>query len=245
MTQPRPFVQDALNYSIARVRSNLQTLTDFPELTRDGQWTLVPGGGWVGGHWTGLIWLAYAHTHDPALLAAARAWTERLAPRQYDLGTHDLGFLFELSYILGNKLTNDEALKAPAVQAARSLIQRFNGKGGFIQAWHAINDTPEWRGRAIIDTLMNLYLLYLGQPGDRRSELSRASPPPTPIRPSNIRCATTGRPRTAWNSIPTRANFSRRIPTRVFHPLLAGAAARPGQCTVTPKATAGRTTRLT
>ncbi len=91
---------------------------------------------------------------------AARAWTERLAPRQHDLGTHDLGFLFELSYILGSKLTGDEALKAPAIQAARSLIQRFNPKGGYIQAWHAINDTPEWRGRAIVDTLMNLYLLY-------------------------------------------------------------------------------------
>ncbi len=160
MTQPRAFVQEALNYSIARVRSNLQTLTDFPEMIKDGQWTLVPGGGWVGGHWTGLIWLAYAHTQDPVLLGAARAWTERLAPRQHDLGTHDLGFLFELSYILGSKLTGDEQLKGPAIQAARSLIQRFNEKGGYIQAWHAINDTPEWRGRAIVDTLMNLYLLY-------------------------------------------------------------------------------------
>ena len=85
MTQPRPFVKEALDYSIARVRSNLQILADFPEMTQDGQWKLVPGGGWVGGHWTGLVWLAYAHTQDPLLLAAARAWTERLAPRQYDL----------------------------------------------------------------------------------------------------------------------------------------------------------------
>ena len=160
MTQPKAFVQEALDYSIAKVRSNLQTLTDFPEMTKDGQWMLVPGGGWVGGHWTGLIWLAYAHTQDPTLLSAARAWSERLAPRQYDLGTHDLGFLFELSFILGSKLTQDEALKAPAIQAARSLIQRFNEKGGYIQAWRAIDAAPEWRGRAIVDTMMNLYLLY-------------------------------------------------------------------------------------
>ena len=142
MTQPRPFVKEALDYSIARVRSNLQILADFPEMTQDGQWKLVPGGGWVGGHWTGLVWLAYAHTQDPLLMAAARAWTERLAPRQFDLGTHDLGFLFELSYILGSKLTGDAQLKAPAIQAARSLIQRFNQKGGYIQAWHPIDDTP-------------------------------------------------------------------------------------------------------
>ena len=80
MTQLRPFVKEALDYSIARVRSNLGTLTDFPETTKDGQWTLVPNGGWVGGHWTGLIWLAYAHTQDPTLLSAGRSWTQRLAP---------------------------------------------------------------------------------------------------------------------------------------------------------------------
>ena len=154
------FVQEALDYSFAMTRRNLKELEEFPELAKDGRWTPTPRGGWVGGHWTGLIWLAYAHTRAPEFLSGARLWTERLGPRQFDLGTHDLGFLFELSYILGYKLTEDELLKGPAIQAARSLIQRFNEKGGYIQAWHPINDTPEWRGRAIIDTMMNLYLLY-------------------------------------------------------------------------------------
>lgn len=154
------FVRPAIDYCIAQTRRNLAELDDFPELTRDGQWTRVPGGGWVGGHWTGLIWLSYAHSQDPALLDQALAWTKRLAPRQYDLGTHDLGFLFELSYILGNRLTGDPELKPPAIQAARSLIRRFNEKGRYIQAWRSIDAAPEWRGRAIIDTMMNLYLLY-------------------------------------------------------------------------------------
>ncbi len=155
-----PFVNEALDYSFRMVRRNLKELDEFPEMAKDGKWTPTPRGGWVGGHWTGLIWLAYAHTQDPDLLAAARAWTERLSPRQYDLGTHDLGFLFELSYILGSKLTGDKTLESPAIQASRSLIRRFNEKGQYIQAWHAIDDTPEWRGRAIIDTMMNLYMLY-------------------------------------------------------------------------------------
>lgn len=160
MTEIKPFVKEALDYSIRMVRRNLQELKDFPEIAKDGQWTPVPGGGWVGGHWTGLIWLAYAHTGDPALQSAACEWSERLAPRQYDLGTHDLGFLFELSYILGAKLTGDDSFKAPALQASRSLIQRFNPRGQYIQAWRALDASPEWRGRAIIDTLMNLYMLY-------------------------------------------------------------------------------------
>jgi unsaturated chondroitin disaccharide hydrolase len=159
MTTPA-FVQEALAYSFAMVRRNLQELESFPEMTRDGQWTLVPTGGWVGGHWTGLIWLAYAHTQDPALLVEAARWTERLAPRQFDLGTHDLGFLFQLSYILGQKLTGVDTLKAPAVQSARSLIRRFNEKGHYIQAWQALDAPAEFRGRAIVDTMMNLYLLY-------------------------------------------------------------------------------------
>lgn len=160
MIQEFPFVKEALEYSFGMVRRNLQELVEFPELAQEGRWVPVIGGGWVGGHWTGLIWLAYAHTQDPTLLAEAIAWTKRLAPRQYDLGTHDLGFLFQLSYILGNKLTGEAALIPPAVQAARGLIQRFNEKGQFIQAWGSLTTGPALRGRAIVDTMMNLYLLY-------------------------------------------------------------------------------------
>jgi unsaturated chondroitin disaccharide hydrolase len=167
------FVPEALDYSFAMVRRNLQELETFPEMTRDGKWTLVPTGGWVGGHWTGLIWLAYAHTQDPALLAAARAWTERLAPRQFDLGTHDLGFLFQLSYLLGSKLTGDAALKAPVVQASRSLIQRYNEKGHYIQAWGALDAPFELRGRAIVDTMMNLYMLYWASQETGESQFAR------------------------------------------------------------------------
>jgi len=167
------FVQPALDYSFAMVRRNLQELKSFPELTRDGQWTLVPTGGWVGGHWTGLIWLTYAHTQDSAILGEALRWSERLAPRQFDLGTHDLGFLFQLSYILGSKLTGNAALKAPAIQASRSLIRRFNQKGQYIQAWGALDAGPELRGRAIVDTMMNLYMLYWASQETGEPEFAR------------------------------------------------------------------------
>ena len=172
MTSPS-FVQEALDYSISMVRRNLAELESFPEMTRGGQWTLVPTGGWVGGHWTGLVWLSYAHTQDPALLAAARAWTERLAPRQFDLGTHDLGFLFQLSYLLGSRLTGDAALKPAVIQASRSLIQRFNEKGQYIQAWGALDAGPELRGRAIVDTMMNLYMLYWASQETGEPEFAR------------------------------------------------------------------------
>ncbi len=155
------FVPEALQYSLDVICQNLATVQGFPELAQGGKWSYArEDGGWTGGHWTGLLWLAYAHTADPLVERGAREWTARLAPRQNDTMTHDLGFLFELSHLLGLKLTGDASFKEPAIQAARTLTRRFNSKGNFFQAWGPLNGTPDERGRAIIDTMMNLELLY-------------------------------------------------------------------------------------
>lgn len=153
-------MQEALTYSIECVRKSLSQLTSFPEFTQDGSWRCVDDGGWVGGHWVGLLWLAYTQTGDDALQQAARAWSSRLAPRQLDSTTHDLGFLFGLSHVLGARITGDVTLKPPALTAARTLMRRFNARGRFFPAWGSPDAPDERRGRAIIDTMMNLDLLY-------------------------------------------------------------------------------------
>lgn len=51
-----------------------------------------------------------------------------------------------------------DAWRTGALQAADSLIQRYNPRGHFIRAWGALND-PKNAGRVIIDTMMNLDLL--------------------------------------------------------------------------------------
>jgi len=155
------WIHDALTFSLARTRENVQRVTDFPELAKDGAWEYArhKPGGWVGGHWTGLLWLAFAQTGENLFEQAAREWTAKLVPRASDTSTHDLGFLFELSHVLGARLTGDVSLKLPALNAARSLIQRYNAKGRFIRAWGAL-EVYDRRGRAIIDTMMNLDLLY-------------------------------------------------------------------------------------
>jgi unsaturated chondroitin disaccharide hydrolase len=154
------WILQALEYSLARIRANLAALEFFPERTENGRWRTVENGGWVGGHWVGLLWLAFAYTQDAELKKAARAWAARLAPRQYDATTHDLGFLFELSHVLGVRLTGDETLKLPALQAAETLSRRFNPRGGFFQAWGPLDALSALRGRAIVDTMMNLELLF-------------------------------------------------------------------------------------
>lgn len=162
ITRPS-WLDAALEFCIAKTRNNLAVLDSFPERTENGRWVLTDPdqhGWWVGGHWVGLLWLAYAATGDPSFAAAARDWAKRLLPQLNDQADHDLGFLFKLGFVLGYQLTGDENLKAPALEAAAILSRRFNSHGHFIQAWGALDASPELRGRTIMDTMMNLDLLF-------------------------------------------------------------------------------------
>lgn len=161
MSDQERWVSQALAFSLGRISQNMVQLSEFPEYTRGDRWVFAErGGGWVGGHWVGLLWLAYAYTHDREIERQARNWANRLAARQYDTTTHDLGFLFELSHVLGANISGDTTLKGPALQAARTLIQRFNPKGRFFQAWGDLDASASLRGGAIIDTMMNLDMLF-------------------------------------------------------------------------------------
>ena len=161
MTQP--LFEDALQQSIKIIRQNLQTLSYFPESFKDDQWNLVErdrdAAHWVDGFWTGLLWLAYAHTQDAVLRDGAEHWTRQLTFMKDRTGTHDLGFIFYLSHILAGRITGDESWYPAAIEAAATLIQRFNVQGEFLQAWDD-DGIQKWAGRANIDLMMNLALLY-------------------------------------------------------------------------------------
>ncbi|RMG78253.1 MAG: glucuronyl hydrolase, partial [Chloroflexi bacterium] len=117
-------------------------------------------GHWVDGFWLGLLWLAYAHTGDDKYQAAAQQWNERLHFLKDSVATHDLGFIFFLSHVIGGRLTGDETLYETALHAASSLIKRYNPRGEYLQAWGTPDGTRKDRGRANIDIMMNLELLY-------------------------------------------------------------------------------------
>ena len=160
---PPPWLDTALEFCVDKTRHNLTNLATFPERTEGGQWVLIDPnlhGWWVGGHWVGQLWLAYAATGDQYFAVAARDWGKRLLPQLNDQADHDLGFLFELGFVLGYQLTDDQSLKAPALGAAAILSRRFNAQGQFIQAWGALDAGSELRGRTIMDTMMNLDLLF-------------------------------------------------------------------------------------
>ena len=156
-------VQAALQQSIDTTRRNLKALDEFPESFQHGNWKPIEkeraAGHWVDGFWTGILWLAYAHTGDSDLRAGAESWTNKLAHLKTNTGTHDLGFIFYLSHVLAGRLTGDGAWFDKAITAAYTLIQRFNPRGEYLQAWDD-DGIRKWAGRTNIDLMMNLALLY-------------------------------------------------------------------------------------
>lgn len=145
---------------------------DYPDdVTRDGVYPPLPaqggapqGGnaGWTTGFLPGMLWAFGEATGDDELLAGARAhvasFADRIA-RRVDVDHHDLGFLYSLSCVPAWRLRRDEAARDAALAAADQLMTRFLEPAGIIQAWGDLAD-PEQRGRAIIDSLMNMPLLY-------------------------------------------------------------------------------------
>ncbi|MFE2757547.1 glycoside hydrolase family 88 protein [Actinosynnema sp. NPDC059335] len=132
-----------------------------PRTPRGGQ----PEGanaGWTTGFWPGMLWLTWEGTGDEDVLAAARRQVDSFADRVergIDLETHDLGFLYTLSCVTPWRLLGDDRARQAALAAAGHLMRRFLEPAGIVQAWGDLAD-PRQRGRTIIDSLMNMPLLY-------------------------------------------------------------------------------------
>ena len=132
---------------------------DFPDYYDPHAGTWARNGGWTEGFWTGILWQLYAHTRDPHWWKWARRYTRLLAESKRDFTDHDLGFLYDHSCVMEHALTGDEEMLPEALVAADRLARRFNPAGRFIRA-HGMLDDPHRAGYAIVDTAMNLHLLF-------------------------------------------------------------------------------------
>ena len=138
----------------------------FPQYTSQGRWRLtdprVPQPGfmpeeaaWTAGFWPGLLWHAAAlQSEDQGLMSTARELSLKLEPRTRDRRTHDLGFVFMPSCVLGHVISGDDRLRDLAVSAARTLVARFDERGGYLTAWGRPGDA-RYEGLTTIDALMN------------------------------------------------------------------------------------------
>lgn len=151
-----------LDMLLHRIKHNCDRFGgQFPTVGEGNCYHLTANDNWLAAFWPGILWLAYARTQDPALADCARAYLDsfrqRLAEQVHI--THDLGFLYTLSGRAQWQMMGDQPARELALAAARELSQRYRPQGQYIQAWGAVGDA-EKGGRAIIDTMMNIALLY-------------------------------------------------------------------------------------
>jgi unsaturated chondroitin disaccharide hydrolase len=163
---------DALAFATAKAAGLRAVDGRLPHVTdQSGRWTwLSPAHTepealtrlpWTGGFVAGQLWLA---GHDEG----AAAVTGLLAPRAAQPTTHDLGFLFWPSAVLGHLRTGEARFRELGLQAAASLVRRAL-PSGVIQVIDELDD-PRQRGRTIVDTWPNLLLLWWAErEGDREA----------------------------------------------------------------------------
>ena len=158
-------LQAALDNAILKLDTLLLKVgTKFPEQTStDNVYGIRENkGGWTTGFWVGMLWQAYELSEYEKYKMAALSTIESfeyIIDNKIGVNHHDMGFLFSLSCVSAYKLTGNETAKETALKAADHLVTRYRENGSFIQAWGNISDTST-NYRLIIDTLMNLPLLY-------------------------------------------------------------------------------------
>lgn len=132
--------------------------------TREGKYLKVDiNKEWTIGFWTGLMALAYEMTRDDDFKKEFSRVLDSLVDRLRDesrIQTHDLGFLYVLSFVPAIRTFEMKGIHNLFVEAAEKLSRRFHEKPGYLQAWKSLDD-PEEKKRTIIDSMMNLPLLYM------------------------------------------------------------------------------------
>ena len=149
---------DVAEVQLTNAITQYQDLTKFPRSTNpDGTLHARDASNWVSGFFPGCLWLMYEYSEDEKWEIAAKRWTEALSEQQFNTGTHDIGFMIGCSYGQGYKLTKNEEYKSVLIEAATSLMTRYNEDVGCIKSW---DWSKEWKFPVIIDNMMNLELLF-------------------------------------------------------------------------------------
>jgi chondroitin AC lyase len=141
-----------------------QDPTQIPR-TIDENGKLVTTGleSWTSGFFAGNLWYMYELTGEKKWKDKAVKWTEALDSVKFLTNHHDVGFMINSSYGNGLRLAGSKAYENVIIQAAKSLITRYNPTVKCIKSWdyrQAWDGKTEWFYPVIIDNMMNLELLF-------------------------------------------------------------------------------------
>ena len=133
---------------------------------------------WTQSFFTGMALWAYIDTGNKKFLDWAEQFKEIYKDKVFKTPMetmHDVGFLYSPYAVMLYHITGDESYKEIGVKAADALAMRYEPKGGYIRAWGRMDyETPDYvdkelakdhfftesKGLAIIDSMMNLPLLF-------------------------------------------------------------------------------------
>lgn len=122
-------------------------------------------GNWTSGFISGMAVLAWRHTGDDYFLRELHLlepmfWAKLEGENAVNT-MHDLGFLYSPYAVALYENTGSNRCRELGLNAARVLLGRFISAGGYFRAWGRMDEvgTP-YDGLAIIDSLMNMPLLY-------------------------------------------------------------------------------------
>lgn len=127
-------------------------------ITADGSLVMVHPHDWCSGFFPGSLWQMYSYTNDPEWRRTAISWTWPIEEAKWHRGTHDLGFMMGDSFGKAYAITGEQSYRDVMLQAARTLITRFNPTVGCICSWD--HNRELWHYPVIIDNLMNLEMLF-------------------------------------------------------------------------------------
>ena len=111
---------------------------------------------WCSGFYPGTLFYLYEETGYEELYMEGVRMLKLLEPEQYNVSTHDIGFMMYCSYGNAYRLTGEDSCRSVLINASTALTKRFNSKVGCIQSWEPWG---ELHFPVIIDNMMNLEML--------------------------------------------------------------------------------------
>ena len=133
----------------------------FPKTYEDRKLITRDASSWTSGFYPGSLWYLYHWSGKEHLRSYALEYTNEIVPLQFDTANHDLGWIINSSVYNAYKVTHDSTYQTIIVNAAKSLLTRYNESVGLVRCW----DATDWSNRfyltypANIDNMLNLELL--------------------------------------------------------------------------------------
>lgn len=154
-------VDQALDHAVRQylfMRDELNGVNKFPKtydkhmqrlITSNSEW-------WCSGFYPGTLFYLYEESGNKDIYAEGTRMLKLLEPEQFNVNTHDVGFMMYCSYGNANRIAPQPEYKDIIVNSARSLITRFSPVVGCIKSHNRKPDDYV----VIIDNMMNLELLF-------------------------------------------------------------------------------------